>query len=49
MDDPLIQPVVRDGLMDPLPDVPGFGVLVDPAWIARQREVTDPAGLLADL
>lgn len=49
MDDSLIQPVVRDGLMDPLPDLPGFGVLVDPAWIAAQREVTDPQGLLADL
>ncbi|MCY7419145.1 MAG: mandelate racemase/muconate lactonizing enzyme family protein [Chloroflexi bacterium] len=49
MDDPLIQPVVRDGLMDPLPDLPGFGVLVDPAWIARQSVVTDPDGLLDDL
>jgi L-alanine-DL-glutamate epimerase-like enolase superfamily enzyme len=49
MDDPLIQPVVRDGLMDPLPDLPGFGVLVDPSWIARQDSVIDPDGLLADL
>jgi len=49
MDDPLIQPVVRDGLMDPLPDLPGLGVLVDPAWIARQSVVTDPDGLLDDL
>ncbi len=49
MDDPLIQPVVRDGLMDPLPDLPGLGVLVDPAWIARQSVVTDPNGLLDDL
>ncbi len=49
MDDPLIQPVVRDGLMDPLPDLPGFGVLVDPAWIARQDQVIDPDGLLDDL
>jgi len=49
MDDPLIQPVVRDGLMDPLPDLPGFGVLVDLPWIARQDTVIDPDGLLADL
>ena len=48
MDDSLAQPVVRDGLMDPLPDLPGLGVLVDPAWIATQQ-VTDPDGLLADL
>jgi L-alanine-DL-glutamate epimerase-like enolase superfamily enzyme len=49
MDDPLVQPVVRDGLMDPLPDLPGFGVLVDPAWIAAQEQVIDPDGLLHDL
>ena len=48
MDDSLAQPVVRDGLMDPLPDLPGLGVLVDPAWIATQQ-VIDPDGLLADL
>jgi len=49
MDDPLIQPIVRDGLMDPLPDLPGFGVLVDPGWIVAQDRVIDPDGLLADL
>jgi hypothetical protein len=49
MDDSLIQPTVRDGMMDPLPDLPGFGTLVDPAWIRAQREVTDEHGLLADL
>jgi L-alanine-DL-glutamate epimerase-like enolase superfamily enzyme len=48
MDDSLVQPVVRDGLMDPLPRSPGLGVLVDPTWIAGQQ-VTDPHGLLADL
>ena len=48
MDDSLIQPVVRDGRMDPLPAAPGLGVLIDPAWIAAQR-VNDPHGLLADL
>jgi L-alanine-DL-glutamate epimerase-like enolase superfamily enzyme len=49
MDDSLVQPTVRDGLMEPLPELPGLGVLVDPAWIAAQREVTDPDGLLDDL
>jgi L-alanine-DL-glutamate epimerase-like enolase superfamily enzyme len=48
MDDSLVQPVVRDGRMDPLPELPGFGTLVDPAWIARQT-VTDPHRLLDDL
>lgn len=48
MDDSLVQPVVRDGLMDPLPTMPGLGVLVEPAWVATQQ-VTDPQGLLADL
>jgi L-alanine-DL-glutamate epimerase-like enolase superfamily enzyme len=48
MDDPLAQPVVRDGLMDPLPEGPGFGTLVDPAWIATQT-VSDPDGMLDDL
>ena len=49
MDDPLIQPTVRDGLMDPLPDLPGFGTLVDPVWISEQHQVTDPDDLLGDL
>ena len=48
MDDSLVQPVVRDGLMAPLPEQPGLGTLVDPAWIERQ-EVSDPDGLLDDL
>ena len=47
--EPMGQPVVRDGRMEPLPDLPGLGVLVDPAWIARQDQVIDPDGLLADL
>jgi L-alanine-DL-glutamate epimerase-like enolase superfamily enzyme len=49
MDDALVQPVVRDGLMDPLPQAPGLGSLVDSAWIAAQEQVADPDGLLADL
>jgi len=48
MDDSLAQPVVRDGRMDPLPEQPGLGTLVDPAWIARQA-VSDPGRLLDDL
>lgn len=48
MDDSLAQPVVHDGLMAPLPDEPGLGTLVDPAWIGRQ-EVSDPDRLLDDL
>ena len=48
MDDALLQPVVRDGLMEPLPDLPGLGNLVDAEWIARQ-ELSDPDGLLRDL
>ena len=48
MDDSLAQPVVRDGLMDPLPESPGLGHIVDPSWIARQT-VADPDGLLDDL
>jgi L-alanine-DL-glutamate epimerase-like enolase superfamily enzyme len=47
MDDSLAQPVVRDGLMDPLPAEPGLGRLVDRAWIETQ-ETADPDGLLAD-
>jgi L-alanine-DL-glutamate epimerase-like enolase superfamily enzyme len=48
MDDSLAQPIVRDGLMDPLPESLGLGPLVDPSWIARQT-VADPDGLLDDL
>jgi L-alanine-DL-glutamate epimerase-like enolase superfamily enzyme len=48
MDDSLAQPTVRDGLMDPLPEAPGFGSLVDVAWIQRQT-VSDPLSVLEDL
>jgi len=48
MDDSLAQPVVHEGLMDPLPEGPGFGNLVDVAWIERQA-VHDPLKLLEDL
>jgi L-alanine-DL-glutamate epimerase-like enolase superfamily enzyme len=48
MDDQLPQPVVEDGMMQPLDDGPGFGGLVPARWIDEQ-EVDDPDGLLEDL
>jgi L-alanine-DL-glutamate epimerase-like enolase superfamily enzyme len=49
MDDPLPQPVIEaGGRMAPLPEAPGFGNLVDPAWI-RSQPHHDPDGILADL
>lgn len=48
MDDSLAQPVVSDGLMEPLPSELGLGTLVDPSWIAGQQ-VDDPENLLGDL
>lgn len=48
MDDSLEQPVMTDGVMAPLPDDPGFGRVVDPAWLSRQ-EVIDHDDLLHDL
>jgi L-alanine-DL-glutamate epimerase-like enolase superfamily enzyme len=48
MDDSLAQPIVRDGLMDPLPEEPGFGRLVDLDWI-RKQTIQDPRGALDDL
>ena len=48
MDDSLEQPVMTDGVMAPLPDDPGFGRVVDPAWLGRQ-EVIDPDDVLLDV
>jgi hypothetical protein len=48
MDDCLDQPVVLNGYMEPLAGSPGFGVLVEPGWIANQV-IKDPDGLLDDL
>ena len=48
MDDPIAQPVVNNGLMEPLPEGLGLGDIVNPAWIAAQ-EVADPTGMLEDL
>jgi L-alanine-DL-glutamate epimerase-like enolase superfamily enzyme len=46
--DSLAQPVVRDGLMDPLSDEAGLGPQANPHWITEQI-VTDPDGLLDNL
>jgi L-alanine-DL-glutamate epimerase-like enolase superfamily enzyme len=46
--DALPQPVVRDGLMEPLGDEPGLGPQVNPAWIADQI-LDDPDGVVAKL
>lgn len=46
--DSLARPVVADGMMEPLPEGPGFGEIVNLDWIADQQ-VVDPGGLLADL
>ena len=43
--DSLRQPVIRDGLMEPLPELPGFGTLVNADW-ARAQIVDDPDGIL---
>ncbi|CAN5751255.1 enolase C-terminal domain-like protein [soil metagenome] len=48
MDDGLEQPVVRDGLMDPLAQTAGFGQLVNVEWL-RGQAVDDPDSLLDDL
>jgi hypothetical protein len=45
--DSLARPIVRDGLMEPLPEGPGLGEIVNLDWIAEQS-VTDPDGLLGD-
>ncbi len=49
MDDPLPQPVILDGgLMAPLPELPGFGHMVDVEWV-RSQPHDDPTGILAEL
>lgn len=46
--DSLVQPAIgRDGLMEPLPEDPGFGCLVNPEW-ARSQPHQDPDGILSD-
>jgi L-alanine-DL-glutamate epimerase-like enolase superfamily enzyme len=46
--DSLPQPVIRDGLMEPLADEPGLGPQANPAWIAEQI-VDDPDGVVERL
>ncbi len=48
MDDCLEQPVIVDGLMEPLAQDAGLGTLVNRRWLATQQ-VIDPDGLLDDL
>jgi hypothetical protein len=49
MDDPLPQPVILEGgLMAPLPELPGFGHMVDSDWV-RSQPHHDPSDILADL
>jgi L-alanine-DL-glutamate epimerase-like enolase superfamily enzyme len=43
--DSLAQPVVSEGLMEPLPMAPGFGDVVNLDWVGEQ-EVEDPDALL---
>lgn len=46
--DSLPQPIVRDGLMEPLADEPGLGPQVNPGWVAEQI-VDDPDRVLERL
>lgn len=49
MDDPLPQPrLIAGGLMEPFPEAPGFGRLVDAEWV-RSQPHDDPDGILATL
>jgi len=48
MDDCLEQPIVREGLMEPLAQDAGFGTLVNRDWIGSQH-VIDPDGLLDEV
>jgi L-alanine-DL-glutamate epimerase-like enolase superfamily enzyme len=46
--DSLRQPVIRDGRMEPLPEQPGFGPLVNAPWIASE-DFDDPDGMIRSL
>ncbi len=46
--DSLRQPTIVDGLMEPLPEEPGFGPLFNADWLADQ-DVDDPDGLIQSL
>jgi len=42
------RPVLRDGMMAPLPQEPGFGMNLDPRWLAAQ-DIDDPQDLIGAL
>ena len=46
--DSLVRPHIVDGLMDPLPEQPGFGPLVNGPWLAEQ-DGDDPDDLIREL
>jgi L-alanine-DL-glutamate epimerase-like enolase superfamily enzyme len=46
--DSLGRPTIVEGRMEPLPEEPGFGRLVNPEWLA-QLDADDPDGLLGSL
>jgi L-alanine-DL-glutamate epimerase-like enolase superfamily enzyme len=46
--DSLRRPRILDGLMEPLPEEPGFGRLYNGAWLAEQ-DGEDPDGLIREL
>lgn len=46
--DTFSRPVVVDGLMQPLPADPGFGMQIDPEWL-RSQNPDDPDDLIGDL
>jgi len=48
MDDSLEQPEMSGGVMAPLPEDPGFGRIVNPAWLSKQ-EVNDDEEMLNNL
>lgn len=48
LDDSLQRPVLSEGRMQPLDQRPGFGRIVDSAWL-REQPIDDPQGLVARL
>jgi L-alanine-DL-glutamate epimerase-like enolase superfamily enzyme len=46
--DTFTRPIVNDGWMEPLPNDPGFGMVIDPEWLASQ-DPDDPDNLVGDL
>lgn len=46
--DSLVQPTIADGWMQPLAEEPGFGTLVNAAWLGEQ-DLDDPDGIVYSL